>query len=97
VCAYTGTNGEKVLNSIGKPTVAVVSIILVLEGKELVKVTDRKSLKKCLTMLAHCWGGRISSGQVHSSPLRSCGPPEEPWDVLEKKDLYLEYPKLMPL
>lgn len=23
--------------------------------------------------------------------------PEEPWEVLEKSDLYLEYPELMPL
>jgi hypothetical protein len=23
--------------------------------------------------------------------------PEEPWEVLEKADLYLEYPELMPL
>ena len=40
MCAYTGTNGEKVLNSIGKSTVAVVSIILALEGKPLLLVTE---------------------------------------------------------
>jgi hypothetical protein len=31
--------------------VAVVTLILALEGKELPNVTDRKSLKKCLTMI----------------------------------------------
>jgi uncharacterized membrane protein len=70
-----------------------VSIILALEGKELVKVTDRKSLKKCLTML----GGSDLLGSSALLASEVMWTPEEPWDVLEKKDLYLEYPKLMPL
>jgi len=84
---------EKDINSIGKSTVAVVTIILALEDKELPNVTDRKSLKKCLTML----GGSDLLGASALLAAEVMWTPEEPWEVLEKNDLYLEYPELMPL
>jgi len=86
-------SAEDDVNSIGKPTVAVVTIIVALEDKELPKVTDVKSLRKCLTML----GGSDLLGTSALLASEVMWTPEEPWEVLEKADLYLEYPELMPL
>lgn len=84
---------ETDINAIGKPTVAIVTIIVALEGKELPKVTDRKSLKKCLTML----GGSDILGASALLASEVMWTPEEPWEVLQKDDLYLDFPELMPL
>jgi len=84
---------ESDINSIGKPTVAIVTIIVALEGKELPKVTDMKSMKKCLSML----GGSDVLGSSALLASEVMWTPEGPWEVLEKNDLYLEYPELMPL
>mmetsp|Transcript_22799 Transcript_22799/g.33433 ORF Transcript_22799/g.33433 Transcript_22799/m.33433 type:complete len:267 (+) Transcript_22799:50-850(+) len=84
---------ESDINSIGKPTVAIVTIIVALEGKELPKVTDMKSMRKCLTML----GGSDVMGSSALLASEVMWTPEEPWEVLDKNDLYLEYPELMPL
>ena len=85
--------GETDVNAIGKATVAVVSIIVALEDKELPPVMDTKSLRSALTML----GGSDLMGASALLAAEIMWTPEEPWEILDKNDLYLEYPELMPL
>jgi uncharacterized membrane protein len=84
-----GAEGK--LEDIGRSTVAVVTLILALEGATLPQVKDIKTLREALTTL-----GSISSTDSLMAA-EVMWTPEEEYDSLTPQEVNLEYPALIPL
>mmetsp|Transcript_23004 Transcript_23004/g.46472 ORF Transcript_23004/g.46472 Transcript_23004/m.46472 type:complete len:420 (-) Transcript_23004:369-1628(-) len=83
---------ENSLESIGKPTVAVVTVLVALEGRKFPEVTDVKTLREALSQLGSdvIESDGLLAGEIMWTP-------EEAWETILPDDLPLSYPKLMPL
>merc|ERR1711998_95035 len=72
---------ESRMEAIGRPTVAVVTFILALEGRTLPEVKDLSSLRATLL--------RLGTDALENSSLMAAEvmwSPEEPWDVLTPEE-----------
>lgn len=83
---------ETKTDSFGSGTVAVVTLILALQGRALEPVTDIKTLKSTLMTLG--------SDVLDNESLLAAEvmwTPEEPWERISPDEVTLEYPNLLPL
>jgi len=79
-------------DSFGSGTVAVVTLVLALQGRALPAVTDMASLKQTLMTLG--------SDVLDNESLLAAEvmwTPEEPWERLTADEVTLDYPNLIPL
>jgi len=83
---------EDSLSSIGKPTVAIVTLIVALEGRKFPEVNDIPTLRSALSQL----GSDVieSDGLLAGEILWT---PEEAWETILPDDIPMSYPKLIPL
>uniref|UniRef100_A0A7S0ECJ8 Uncharacterized protein n=1 Tax=Hanusia phi TaxID=3032 RepID=A0A7S0ECJ8_9CRYP len=83
---------EAKLDDIGKSTIAVITMVVAMEGKKLPEIRDSKSLKEALMSLG--------TEALHEDTLVAAEllwVPEEPWESLTPDDIMLEYPNLLSL
>lgn len=65
------------MDDIGKPTLAVVTLILATQGRELSPVTDIPSLRSCLSTLG---SDALDNDSLLAAEIMWT--PEEPWETV---------------
>eukprot|EP00287_Rhodomonas_sp_CCMP768_P011139 CAMPEP_0196718308 /NCGR_PEP_ID=MMETSP1091-20130531/1535_1 /TAXON_ID=302021 /ORGANISM="Rhodomonas sp., Strain CCMP768" /LENGTH=410 /DNA_ID=CAMNT_0042058929 /DNA_START=65 /DNA_END=1297 /DNA_ORIENTATION=- len=83
---------ESSLSSIGKPTTAIITLIVALEGRKFPEVHDIPTLRSALSQLGSdvIENEGLLAGEVLWTP-------EEAWETIMPEDVPLSYPKLVPL
>ncbi|EKX43801.1 hypothetical protein GUITHDRAFT_110255 [Guillardia theta CCMP2712] len=85
-------SSETKLEDIGKSTMAVITMVVAMEGKKLPEIRDSKSLKEALMSL-----GTEALNEDSLVAAELLWVPEEPWESLTADDVILEYPNLLSL
>lgn len=83
---------EGAVDDIGKPTVAVVTLVLATQGRELAPVKDVASLRSCLSTLG---SDALDNDSLLAAEVMWT--PEEPWETVTPDEVVLDYPTLIPL
>jgi len=84
--------GEAKLEDIGKPTAAVITLILCLQGRKIPEANDMASLRKSLSS--------VGSDVVGNDALLAAEvmwTPEEPWETVTPDEVIMDYPDHIPL
>ncbi|CAM9589465.1 unnamed protein product, partial [Phaeothamnion confervicola] len=92
--------GGGALAEAGRPTLAVVTLVVALRGDSMKRLQLEKSLnsapalRKALTQLAADAMADDGDGVVAAELLWT---PEEPWETLDRRDVVQDFPELMDL
>jgi len=80
---------EGKLEDLGKPTSAVVTMILAMYGKKDMQCKDARSMRKALSSFGSGLSDSLLAAEVMWTP-------EEPWENMSELDIIEDYPDLIP-